>query len=212
MEPYPCGDPRLPHHLFPPKKITPDELSKRTGTLYWKLDTLDQVALAKRLTTLKLEHSFKKEDIFTLDAETTANFDDKIEELFEESSVPFEQARMIIEGTAYYDVEDKNGQWVRIFCEYGDLILIPANTCFRFTTTPHVSATVFEVVLKNDREKAINVGAETPASSVYLDRPRDVSCAFCLVRRGTKKCPAADRQADVRQVPDPENAPAYYRS
>uniref|UniRef100_A0A8R1EQG5 Uncharacterized protein n=1 Tax=Caenorhabditis japonica TaxID=281687 RepID=A0A8R1EQG5_CAEJA len=31
---------------------------------------------------------------------------------------------------------DKNGQWVRILCEYGDLILIPANTCFRFTTTP----------------------------------------------------------------------------
>uniref|UniRef100_A0A1I7XPM5 Uncharacterized protein n=1 Tax=Heterorhabditis bacteriophora TaxID=37862 RepID=A0A1I7XPM5_HETBA len=36
MEPYPCGDPRLPHHVFPPKLITPDDLSKRTGTLYWK--------------------------------------------------------------------------------------------------------------------------------------------------------------------------------
>lgn len=37
MEAYPCGDPRLPHHLFPPKMITPDELSKRTGTLYYKV-------------------------------------------------------------------------------------------------------------------------------------------------------------------------------
>ncbi|VDM59560.1 unnamed protein product [Angiostrongylus costaricensis] len=139
MEPYPCGDPRLPHHVFPPKMITPDELSRRTGTLYWKLDTLDQVALSKRVKLLKMERNFNKEDIFTLDAETTANFRDKIDELFEESNHPEDQARMIIEGSAYYDVEDKNGDWVRILCEFGDLILIPANTSFRFTTTPQVS-------------------------------------------------------------------------
>ncbi|PIO60037.1 ARD/ARD' family protein, partial [Teladorsagia circumcincta] len=111
MEPYPCGDPRLPHHVFPPKMITPDELSKRTGTLYWKLDTLDQVALSKRLMVMKLERSFTKEDIFTLDAETTANFRDKIDELFEESNYPEDQARMIIDGSAYYDVEDKLSDW-----------------------------------------------------------------------------------------------------
>lgn len=40
MEPYPCGDPRLPHHMFPPKKITPDELTKRTGALYFKVRTI----------------------------------------------------------------------------------------------------------------------------------------------------------------------------
>ncbi|KJH51921.1 ARD/ARD' family protein [Dictyocaulus viviparus] len=136
MEPYPCGDPRLPHHVFPPKMITPDELSKRTGTLYWKLDTLDQISLSKRLKLMKTERHFNKEDIFTLDAETTANFKDKIDELFEESNQPADQARMVIEGSAYYDVEDKNGDWVRILCEFGDLILIPANTSFRFTTTP----------------------------------------------------------------------------
>ncbi|VDM67102.1 unnamed protein product [Strongylus vulgaris] len=107
MEPYPCGDPRLPHHVFPPKIITPDELSRRTGTLYWKLDTLDPVALSKRLKVMKMERQFNKEDVFTLDAETTANFRDKIDELFEESNHPDDQARMIIEGSAYYDVEDK---------------------------------------------------------------------------------------------------------
>ena len=93
MEPYPFGDPRLPHHLFPPKLITPDELCKRTGTLYWKvetqinlkirkypfqLDALDQVGLSKRLTLLKMERNFKKADIYTLDGETTANFKDKV--------------------------------------------------------------------------------------------------------------------------------------
>ncbi|CAJ0963543.1 unnamed protein product, partial [Mesorhabditis belari] len=135
-EPYPCGDPRLPHHIFPPKMITPDELTKRTGTLYWKLDTLDQIALSKRITMMKLERKFTREDIYTLDAATTANFSDKIDELFEEATNVDDQARMIIEGSAYFDVEDKKGDWVRILCEYGDLILIPANVNHRFTTTP----------------------------------------------------------------------------
>ncbi|PAV90218.1 hypothetical protein WR25_08305 [Diploscapter pachys] len=136
MDSYPSGDPRLPHHVFPPKMITPDELTKKTGTLYWKLDTLDQIALSKRLTMMKLERKFKREDIFTLDAETTANFKDKIDELFEEASSSDDQARLIIDGSAYFDVEDNEGNWVRILCEHGDLILIPSNTGFRFTTTP----------------------------------------------------------------------------
>lgn len=37
MEAYPCGDPRLPHHVFPPKLMTPDELTKRSGTQIWKV-------------------------------------------------------------------------------------------------------------------------------------------------------------------------------
>lgn len=46
---------------------------------------------------------------------------------------------MILEGSAYYDVEkiDGNG-WIRIFCEYGDLIIIPAHRAHRFTTTNKV--------------------------------------------------------------------------
>ncbi|KAK0394521.1 hypothetical protein QR680_000788 [Steinernema hermaphroditum] len=136
MESYPCGDPRLPHHMFPPKKITPDELTKKTGTLYWKLDTHDPVALSKRIAVLKMERSLHREDTYTLDGETTIDFAEKIAELFEESELEEDQARMILEGSAYYDVEDKDGKWVRVLCEYGDFIIIPAGTCFRFTTTP----------------------------------------------------------------------------
>ncbi|GMR37759.1 hypothetical protein PMAYCL1PPCAC_07954, partial [Pristionchus mayeri] len=140
MEPYPCGDPRLPHHVFPPKMMTPDELAKRSGTQIWKLNAADPVSLATRLTKLKLEQGYVREDLFILDGSTTANFKDKIEELFEESEEKEELARLVIEGEAYYDVEDKNllqdGNWCRILCESGDLILIPAHRQFRFTTTP----------------------------------------------------------------------------
>lgn len=61
-----------------------------------------------------------------------------MEELFEESELPEEQARMIIEGSAYYDIEGEDGIWYRILCEYGDLIIIPPGKMHRFTTTTKV--------------------------------------------------------------------------
>ncbi|KAL3994382.1 ARD/ARD' family protein [Acanthocheilonema viteae] len=147
MEPYPCGDPRLPHHLFPPKKITPDELIKRTGTLYFKIifkflfliliifAVTHQVSMSKRIALLKKGRKLTKEDVYTLNARITVDFEDKIEELFEETELSSEIAILIIEGSAYYDVEDNCGNWLRILCEYGDLLIIPAGKLYRFTTT-----------------------------------------------------------------------------
>lgn len=62
----------------------------------------------------------------------------QLEELFEETELACEQARLIIEGSAYYDIEDENGKWLRILCEFGDLIILPPGRPFRFTTTPKV--------------------------------------------------------------------------
>ncbi|KAK6103085.1 ARD/ARD' family protein [Brugia pahangi] len=135
MEPYPCGDPRLPHHLFPPKKITPDELTKRTGVLYFKVDTEDQVSMSKRIALLKKGRKLTKEDVYTLNARSITDFDDKIEELYEETQLNNEMAVFVIEGSAYYDVEDECDNWLRILCEYGDLLIIPAGKLHRFTTT-----------------------------------------------------------------------------
>lgn len=47
-----------------------------------QLDVSDQIGLSKRLTLLKMERQFKREDIYTLDAETTANFKDKVSSYF----------------------------------------------------------------------------------------------------------------------------------
>ncbi|GMR38417.1 hypothetical protein PMAYCL1PPCAC_08612, partial [Pristionchus mayeri] len=102
------------------------------------LNAQDHVSLATRLTKLKLEQGFVREDLFVLDESTTPNFKDKLEELFEESEQKGDIARLVLEGEAYYDVEDKDGNWCRILCECGDLILIPAHKQYRLTTTPKV--------------------------------------------------------------------------
>ncbi|VDK58125.1 unnamed protein product [Gongylonema pulchrum] len=72
----------------------------------------------------------------------------QIEELFEESELSSETARFIIEGSAYYDIEDDSGKWLRILCEYGDLLILPAGRLHRFTTTPKVTAFLFLLVPK----------------------------------------------------------------
>ncbi|KAI6184749.1 1,2-dihydroxy-3-keto-5-methylthiopentene dioxygenase-like protein 3 [Aphelenchoides bicaudatus] len=136
METYIYGDPRLPHHRFPPKKLNGDELTKKTGTLYYKLDLDDPISLSKRIALMKMERKFKREDTLTLDAQSTIDFEEKIAELFEETEADEDQARMVLEGSAYYDVEGKDGEWIRILVEYGDLIIIPSGRSYRMTTTP----------------------------------------------------------------------------
>lgn len=37
MDSDPYGDPRLPHHCFPPQRLNPDELTKKSGALYYKV-------------------------------------------------------------------------------------------------------------------------------------------------------------------------------
>ncbi|KAE9553092.1 hypothetical protein FO519_003681 [Halicephalobus sp. NKZ332] len=135
MESYPTGDPRLPHHCYPPVIYTPDELTKKTGTQYYKVDLDDSLSSSKRIAILKLERNLKKEDTLTLDGQNpTIGFKEKLMELFEEAEGE-EQARLITEGACYYDVEAHNGDWVRILCEYGDCIVIPKNRPHRMSTT-----------------------------------------------------------------------------
>lgn len=40
MERYPTGDRRLPHHMFPPKVLTSDQLTKLTGVIQYKVSAL----------------------------------------------------------------------------------------------------------------------------------------------------------------------------
>ncbi|GMT21503.1 hypothetical protein PFISCL1PPCAC_12800, partial [Pristionchus fissidentatus] len=104
-DPYPHGDPRLPHHVYPPKRLTPDDLFKRTGANVWKVNIADPVSVSKRVTTLKLERGFGREDIFIVDAASAHNFEEKLYELYQVRELLEEQAKMVLEGEVYFDIE-----------------------------------------------------------------------------------------------------------
>uniref|UniRef100_A0A0K0FH61 1,2-dihydroxy-3-keto-5-methylthiopentene dioxygenase homolog n=2 Tax=Strongyloides TaxID=6247 RepID=A0A0K0FH61_STRVS len=136
MEPYPFGDPRLPHHVHPPKLLTTEQFKEKTGAVYHRVDVSDLISMGKRITLMKMEKGFNKEDSFMLDASKTSNFLDKLTDMFEEVEFEKEEARLVMEGACYFDLETIDGDWVRVMAEHGDLIIFPANVQHRFTTTP----------------------------------------------------------------------------
>ncbi|KHJ93316.1 hypothetical protein OESDEN_06777 [Oesophagostomum dentatum] len=77
MEPFPCGDRRLPHHVFPPKKITADQLLQLTGVQYFKVDLDDTVAMKKRLSRVKNERKVNSSDMLTIN-EATQDINEKV--------------------------------------------------------------------------------------------------------------------------------------
>ncbi|VDN02566.1 unnamed protein product [Thelazia callipaeda] len=148
MEPFPCGDRRLPHHIFPPKTYTLDQLQSLTGVVAYKVDIDDQNALKKRTSRVKAERNVVASDIFTLH-EHIHDFEQKINNFNKMNVFKLEQFYkpmrkeedvifLVMDGSAYYDVEVEEDDWIRINVERGDLIVIPKGRNHRFTLTPQV--------------------------------------------------------------------------
>ncbi|KAF8376609.1 hypothetical protein PRIPAC_83038 [Pristionchus pacificus] len=140
VDPYSHGDPRLPHHIFPPKRLTPDQLQKQCEALVWKLNSADPIAMSTRIANIKYERYFVREDIVEIGDKITLNFHDKLAELYVETYLKEEIGRLVLDGEAYFDVKGhrkhQDNEWIRILAEPGDLISIPMEVATRFTTTP----------------------------------------------------------------------------
>jgi len=132
MKSYPYdnipGDQRLPHEPAASTPLSPAYLSTLGVHYHLITDAADLEALAAR-------RGYKNRDEVTVSPDAMgAVYEDKVRMFFNEHMHEDEEIRYIVDGSGFFDVRDQADQWVRIWLEKDDLIVLPAGVYHRFTT------------------------------------------------------------------------------
>ncbi|XP_075228182.1 acireductone dioxygenase 1 [Lycorma delicatula] len=126
------ADQRLEHHRNPPYFIELDKLFEITGVEYFKIKSENPIE-DQLLKKIKLERNYNYEDEIICSKECLPNYEEKLKNFFTEHLHTDEEIRLVLEGSGYFDVRDKNDEWIRIEVVRGDLIVIPKGIYHRFT-------------------------------------------------------------------------------
>ncbi|XP_052750197.1 acireductone dioxygenase [Galleria mellonella] len=127
-----ASDQRLEHHRNPPEYISIEELYKKTGVEYFKLN-VDTYATDGVLQALKEKRGYTYEDEIVCSKECLPNYEEKIKSFYTEHLHTDEEIRFVVEGSGYFDVRDDAERWIRIAVYPGDMIVIPSGIYHRFT-------------------------------------------------------------------------------
>ncbi|XP_011642918.1 1,2-dihydroxy-3-keto-5-methylthiopentene dioxygenase [Pogonomyrmex barbatus] len=125
-------DQRLEHLRQPPEFLSLDNLFIMTGVEYFKIDHRNY-ATDNILKELREKRGYTYEDEITCSKECLQNYEEKLKNFFTEHLHTDEEIRLILDGSGYFDVRDKNDEWIRIEVTAGDLIIIPSGIYHRFT-------------------------------------------------------------------------------
>nr|GMD75607.1 1,2-dihydroxy-3-keto-5-methylthiopentene dioxygenase 2 [Ipomoea batatas] len=111
-------DQRLPHHQL--------------GVLSWRLDA-DKYETDEELKKIRESRGYSYMDFCEVCPEKLPNYEEKIKSFFEEHLHTDEEIRYCVAGSGYFDVRDKNDEWIRIWVKKGAMIVLPAGIYHRFT-------------------------------------------------------------------------------
>ena len=119
------GDQREPHDSGKP--ATTEDLSK-LGILHYNYSDIEDV------NRIAQERNYKNRDEITISPEKMGDaYEDKVKMFFHEHLHEDEEIRYILDGGGFFDVRNKDDDWVRIALDKHDLMIMPAGIYHRFT-------------------------------------------------------------------------------
>jgi len=125
-------DQRLPHHREPKEFLSLEKL-KELGVVSWRLRNVDDYENDEDLKKIREARGYSYVDIIEVCPEKLPNYEVKIKNFFEEHLHTDEEIRYTLDGSGYFDVRDKNDQWIRVALKKGGMIVLPAGIYHRFT-------------------------------------------------------------------------------
>lgn len=124
-------DQTTPHQFYPNQPVSPEQL-RELGIVVWKLDA-DSYPNDPLLEMIKRERGYNHWDVVTVAPGKIDEFEDKARHFFVEHLHACEEIRFVLDGTGYFDVRDRNDDWIRLKITRGDFIILPSGMYHRFT-------------------------------------------------------------------------------
>lgn len=104
-----------------------------SGVQYYHLDTLEKV------NDLANERNYRNRDEMCVTEEGLGGkdlYEQKLKVFYGEHLHEDEEIRYVLDGQGFFDVRSKDSdEWIRIFVEKNDLLIVPAGIYHRFTPT-----------------------------------------------------------------------------
>jgi 1,2-dihydroxy-3-keto-5-methylthiopentene dioxygenase len=120
------GDQREPHH----SGRLVDEAYLATLCVFYR-----NFSAVSSVDDLAKERGYHHRDEITVSPESMGDaYEEKVKMFFNEHLHEDEEIRYIMDGDGYFDVRSEGDEWVRVYVEKNDLIILPAGIYHRFTT------------------------------------------------------------------------------
>ncbi|KAI5079857.1 hypothetical protein GOP47_0005336 [Adiantum capillus-veneris] len=124
-------DQRCEHKYSPNRPVSPQYLEE-LGVLSWKIDVADCES-NPTLEKIKGDRGYKFWETVTVAPGKLENYEAKLVQFFQEHLHPYDESRLILEGSGFWDVRSMEGVWIRFRVEKGDMIVLPPGMYHRFT-------------------------------------------------------------------------------